>query len=97
VADDRYHVTQSVDVQNQFLALAAVARGQGRLARLLPAGRWLMEELARTPDEFGESGEYLSHLELSIRRGFPRPLYVEYGVDTKNRIVYLRRFDLVRG
>lgn len=94
--DDRYRVVNSGAVAEQFRRLADEARAHGRLAGFKQAARWIMEELARTPEEFGESWFVRPGSQLVFRRGFARPLYVEYAIDATNRIVYLRRFVFER-
>jgi hypothetical protein len=93
---DRYRVVNSGAVAEQFRQLADEARTHGRLTGFKQAARWIMEELARTPEEFGESWFVRPGSALTFRRGFARPLYVEYAFDTANRIVYLRRFVFER-
>ena len=93
---DDYQVVNSGKVAEQFRRLADDARVAGRLPVFLRAARWVMEELARTPEEFGESWFTLPGSSLVFRRGFARPLYVEYAIDSANRTVYLRRFALGR-
>lgn len=92
----RYRVVNSAAVAEQFRALAEEARGSGRLAAFLAAARWIMEELARTPTEFGESWMTRPGSDLIFRRGFARPLHVQYAVREEERVVFIRRFVLVR-
>ena len=56
-----------------------------------------MEELKRTPTEFGESWITLPGSGLIFRRGFARPLFVQYAIHEDERVVYIRRFVLARG
>lgn len=95
-ADGRYRVVNSAAVAEQFRALAEQARATGRLPRFLAAGKWIMEELARTPLEFGESWATQPGSNLILRRGFARPLHVQFAVHEAERIVYIRRFVLLR-
>ena len=94
-ADDRYQLSQSGSVSDGFRAFVAQAREEGRLPIFARASRWIVEELVRTPGEFGESREYLPDAEISMRCGFERPVYVEYGVHEESRTVFLRRFKLL--
>ena len=96
MTDPPYQLFELPGVAAGFRAAADQARRQGRLPLFVRAARWVMEELARTPGEFGESREWHEHARIQARCGFARPLYVEFGVDEANRIVYLRRFVLVR-
>ena len=93
---DRYRVTNAEDVREQFESLAAVARESGQLRLFVAASRWILEELARTPLEFGESWGQRPGSRLVLRRGFAGPLYVEYAIDTEHRVVFLRPFSLRR-
>lgn len=92
----RYQVFNSAAVAEQCRTLAGEARAQGRLPIFLAATRWVMEELARTPTEFGESWMTRPGSDLIFRRGFARPLHVQYAVREDKRVVYSRRFALVR-
>jgi hypothetical protein len=55
-----------------------------------------MEELARTPTAFGESRDYLEHLDLRMRIGFAGPFSVQYAVHEPTRQVFIRSFTLGR-
>ena len=94
--NDWYQVVNSAAVAEQFRQLAEQARVSGRLPLVLRAARWVVEELARTPTEFGESWTERPGSAVILRRGFARPLYVEYGVHQDERVVFIRRFVLVR-
>ena len=94
--DDRYQVHNSASVAEQFRRLAEQARVGGRLPLFRRAARWIIEELERTPTEFGESREAWPDRSISMRCGFARPVYVEYAVYENQRAVYIRRFDLMR-
>lgn len=93
---DRYRVANSGAVAEQFRQLADEARAAGRLNEFKQAARWIVEEVARTSEEFGESWFARPGSALIFRRGFAQPLYVEYAFDPANRIVYLRRFVFER-
>jgi hypothetical protein len=94
--DDRYRVYNSAAVAEQFRRLAEVARASGRGRVFLAAAKWIMEELERTPTEFGESRAVYPAPALVLRRGFARPLYVDFAVREDVKVVYIRRFALVR-
>lgn len=96
MADQPYRLDQSVSVTEGFRQLVAQARAEGRIQIFLQAARWIVEELTRTPSEFGESREYLEAADIRMRCGFARPLYVEYGVNEANNTVFLRRFKLLK-
>ena len=89
-----FQVSHSQQVLEEFRLVLDQARDRGILPITLRASRWALEELARTPMEFGESREYLVHLELYMRIGFAGPIFVEFAVNLPNRIVFVRRFGL---
>jgi hypothetical protein len=93
--DERYKVFNSQVVAEQFRSLAAEARASGRLPLFLAAAKWIMEELARTPTEFGESWTVRPGSDLIFRRGCVGPLFVQYALREKDRVVYIRRFALM--
>lgn len=93
----RYSVVQAGDVSEEFKRLAFQARAEGRLPIFLAATKWAMEELARTPHEFGESWYIYPRSQLVFRRGFARPLYIQYAIHDAERVVFLRQFALLRG
>ncbi len=94
-ADDRYRLSNSDAAAAAFRAVADRARAERRLKAFAVASRWIVEELARTPSEFGESREHLADAGIVMRCGFARPVYVEYGVHADSRTVFLRRFELL--
>jgi hypothetical protein len=94
--DERYQVVNSQAVAEQFRNLAEEARAADRLPLFLAAARWIMEELARTPTEFGESWTTRPGSDLIFRRGFAGPLFVQYAISEHNHVVYIRRFALRR-
>lgn len=93
---DRYQVHNSAAVAEQFRRLGEQAAASGRLQLFLRAARWIVEELERTPNEFGESRESWPERSITMRCGFARPVYIEYAVYENERAVYIRRFDLMR-
>jgi hypothetical protein len=94
--DDRYQVHNSATVAEQFRRLAEQARASDRLPLFRRAARWIIEELERTPNEFGESREAWPERSIAMRCGFAGPMYVEYAVYESERAVYIRRFALTR-
>ncbi|WP_439630255.1 hypothetical protein [Gemmata sp.] len=92
MSQPNFEVAHSRAVLEEFRQVLDHARDGGVLPIALRASRWIMEELALTPLEFGESREYLTHLDLFLRIGFAGPLYVEFAVNLPNRIVFIRRF-----
>lgn len=89
---DAYVVTHSQEVAAQFRRLMDRASAAGQLPIAVRASRWALEELARTPLEFGESREYLPAAELWLRIAFVRPISVAFGVRERTRTVFIRRF-----
>jgi hypothetical protein len=88
-----FQVSHSQQVMEDFRRILDLARDRGILRVTLRASRWILEELARTPMEFGESREYLPHLGLHLRIGFAGPIYAEFAVNLPNRIVFIRHID----
>jgi len=87
-----FQVSHSRAVVEEFRRILDLARAQGILPITLRASRWILEELTRTPMEFGESRDHLTHLDLHLRIGFAGPLFVEFAVNIPNRLVIVRRF-----
>lgn len=92
----RYKVVYSEEVAEHYQRLAYQARSEDRLAVFLAATKWALEELARTPHEFGEFWYHSPRSTLIYRRGFALPLYVQYAIHVTERVVLVRRFELVR-
>lgn len=91
-----YRIANSRAVNETFLRLADEATATGRRASFLRAARWIVDELERTPGEFGESRADYPHLGLLGRAGQVGPLFVEYAISDADRIVYIRRVVLTR-
>ncbi len=91
-----YRIANSRAVNETFLRLAAEATVTGRRTDFLRAARWIVDELERTPGEFGESRVVYPHLGLLGRAGQVGPLFVEYAYSETDRIVYIRRVVLTR-
>ena len=94
MSDERYRVVNSSAVEAQFLQVLALADGKGLQAQALRAARWIMEELRRTPHEFGESR--WESRSLLARFAIVRPVLVEFAIHRTERVVFLRRFALVK-
>ncbi len=80
----------------QFRQLAAEAQRRGQIKLFIQAANWIIEELERTPLEFGESWVTNPASDLVFRRGHAGPLSVEYAVREDARVVFIRRFILKR-
>lgn len=94
MATTRYTVSSSALVTGHFRGLIAVARQRGMLAEFVRAGDWIVSELERTPLEFGESRDYLPHLQLRPRVAFVDPLTVWFAVHEAQPLVFIRGFRL---
>jgi hypothetical protein len=92
----RCQVISSAAVADEFRLLVDDARAAGRLPAFAAAARWIMEGLARTPTEFGESWFPRPGSERIFRRGFVRPVQLRYAVHDGQRAVSIRRFTLLR-
>ncbi len=91
---DEYTVSASPTVTAQLKHALDTARTLGVFPLASRAARWISEELARTPLEFGESRGYLPHLHLHIRLGFARPLSVRFAVHEPSKQVFVTAFAL---
>lgn len=91
-----YRIANSRAVNETFLRVAAEASATGQRSEFLRAARWIVEELERTPDEFGESRNAYPKLGLLGRAGQVGPLFVEYAFSETERIVYIRRVVLAK-
>lgn len=89
-----FQVSQSQQVTEQFLALAALAQIQGRRAAVFRACLYIMDELAYDPLHFGESREELVDLQLKMRIAFAPPIYVQFAVHEQSRQVFIRKFGM---
>ena len=92
MSQPNFEVAHSQAVLEEFRRILDLARSQAILPITLRASRWILEELARTPMEFGESREHLAHMDLHLRIAFASPLYVEFAVNLPSHIVFVRRF-----
>jgi hypothetical protein len=54
---DRYPVSHSGVVSDQMRAVFAHATAEGVKPVTVKAAQWMLEEMERTPEEFGESRE----------------------------------------
>jgi hypothetical protein len=91
---DEYQVHSSGIVTEQFREALRAAIGRGVRLLALQASKWIMEELAPTPMTFGESRDYLDHMELHLRVGFAGPFTVQFAVHEESKQVFIRSFTL---
>lgn len=94
MSESRYKVSFSVEVASELRRLGRAALVEGRFHTFAGAANWIAEELERTPREFGESRYTVGSYEF--RCGFAGPLYVDFAVDEHIRVVFIRRFALVK-
>ncbi|MCU0703978.1 MAG: hypothetical protein MUF18_08385 [Fimbriiglobus sp.] len=78
-------------MSDQLKALFAHAGAEGVKQVAVKAAKWMLEELERTPEEFGESREYLPHADLHMRLAFVPPLFVQFGVHHSTRTVFISK------
>lgn len=94
MSTDRYRISNSRAVAEQLRALIDHAEREGQHLPTLRALRWMMEELERTPLEFGESREGSDLDRLLLRIGFVEPLFVRFGVHEPSRTVFVSHFGI---
>ena len=95
MSEARYRVANSAMVGERFRACLLVARDTGRYSVALRAAQWIVEELERTPLEFGESRENYPGAKLQLRIGFARPLKVRFGVHEESKTVFIGSIELM--
>ena len=93
---DVYRVENSEAVADEFRRLADIARVAGYLRLFVRSAQWIMEELARTPHEFGKSRESHAADGLVARCGHAGPLTVSYAIREAEKTVFKRPCDLPR-
>ena len=91
----RHTISHSGLVSEQMKAVFARADTEGVNATAVKAAKWMLEELERTPEEFGESREYLPHADLYMRLAFVPPLFVKFGVHRPSRTVFISKIGWV--
>ena len=79
MSDQYYEVVASQEVRERIKSLIARAREMDQYAPALESLKWIVEELRRTPLEFGESREYLEAAKLRVRVAFVGPFLVGFG------------------
>jgi hypothetical protein len=86
-----FRISNSGQVSEQLRAAFAQADQVGALPVTVRAARWIVEEMERTPDEFGESRDYLPEAGIRMRIAFAPPLYVIFGIHEDSRTVFVRK------
>jgi len=80
--------------QSVLVTLKEIARKARSLRRQREFGvnlKWMMQELERTPLEFGEARYADGDPGLKIRVGFVGPVMVRYAVHEESRTVFIGR------
>jgi hypothetical protein len=96
--DERYKISHAGRVSDELRAAFAQAEVKGLLPLAVRAARWIVEEMERTPDEFGESRDFLAYADIQIRVAFAAPLFVIFGIHGESRTVFVRKIGwLERG
>ncbi len=93
-----YQISNASRNSDELQAVFAQADAKGILPLAVKAARWIVEELERTPDEFGESRDLLAYAGIRMRIAFAAPLFVVFGIHDSSRTVFIRRIGwLERG
>ena len=92
MSTDRYSISSPLVAKDQLHRVMAQAMAEGQFELAVQAGEWLIEELARTPLELGESRDVLPHLNLKVRLAFVRPIAVQFAVHEESKQVFVRGF-----
>ena len=93
---DHYRISHPGVVSDQLRAAFARARAEGVGIVAAKAAQWIVEEMERTPFEFGESREYWPSAELHSRIAFASPLYVVFGIHEPSRTVFVTRIGWMK-
>jgi len=96
MSSDRYRVVNAQVVADQFRAALRVARERGTLGWATRSAKWMWEEMALTPEQFGESRYYLPNAALHVRIAFVGPLFVLFGYHKTARVVFVRKIGYSR-
>jgi hypothetical protein len=92
---ERYRISNSARVNEEFRAIAEQARAERRLPELIAAVREVYSQLQSDPLGCGESREELPHLGLPHRIVMVSPVVVSYGVSVEHRLVWISRVRLM--
>jgi hypothetical protein len=88
---EAYKVSLSGRNQERFEEIRNQAKLNGRYKDYYLAYKWTMEELSRTPMEFGESREFDPGSGLYIRVAIVGILCVKFAVHEESRQVFIGR------
>ena len=89
--DARYSISNAGRVSDELRSAFAQAEFRGFLPLAVHAARWIVEELERTPGEFGESRDFLTYAGIRVRIAFAAPLFVVFGIHGESRTVFVRK------
>lgn len=92
MASERYFVSSSLARKAEFHRVMEEARTNGQFQMAVQAGEWMLEELARTPMEFGESRGEFPSLNLKLRFAYVRPIAIQFAIHESSRKVFIRSF-----
>ncbi len=87
--DNPYLISHSGRVAEQLKAAFAKADSRGVLPLAARAAKWIVEELERTPHEFGESRDHLAYAGIRMRIAFSAPLYAVFGIHEGSHTVFV--------
>jgi hypothetical protein len=94
-AEGDFSVTTSANVSKIIVRLDRKAVTENRSAEFRTALRTIFENLRLNPLEVGEPIKNLKALQLQIRAVALRPIYLEFGVHPKRRMVFVRVVKLM--
>jgi hypothetical protein len=84
-----YRVSQPETVTDSVRVIFEQARSQGRLALVVQAARYMIDELAYDPTHFGESRQSRTSAKIWERVAFCPPLRVHFGVHEETKQVFI--------
>jgi hypothetical protein len=96
-ARHQFRVVYAESVRQQFSAIVMLAAASGKKSLVLDSATAIHQDLQYQPEEFGERLYTLRDARLEVRVGGKGPLSVNFAVHTEEPIVFVKRFDLLRG
>ena len=92
---DRYTISRSDFINQQVLMWAKVAREKGILGVFADIINWIEEQLATRPAEWGDPLFEFHYMGLPLYRGIKEFVSAEYGVREAEKIVFVKRYQLL--
>src|SRR5688572_13418709 len=92
---DRYGVSCSDAIKEQFRREAERARAKAQYHGFARSCSWPLDELSRTPLEFGESRYELPELGLQVRFRVLGPLAIKFAVNEAHKHVFIMKFRFI--